>query len=73
MVERVTLSILLYLSSIREMKGNTATIVLPLQQTYPTFVIQNKQKSLVAYWLHPVGATVATRKHPIFQSQVTVY
>ena len=71
MVERVTLSILLHLSSIHEMKGDTATIVLPLQQTYPTFVIQNKRKSLVAYQLYPVG--VATRKHAIFQSQVTVY
>ena len=65
MVECVTLSILLHLSSIREMKGDTATIVLPLQQTYLTFIIQNKLKSLVAYWLHPVGATVATRKDSI--------
>ena len=46
MVEHVTLSILLHWSSIREMKGDTATIVLPLQQTYLMFVIQ---KSLVAY------------------------
>ena len=65
MVECVMLSILLHLSSIREMKGDTATIVLPLQQTYLTFVIQNKRKSLVAYWLHPVGAMVATRKHSV--------
>ena len=40
--------------------------------SHRSIFIQNKRKSLVAYGLHPVGATIATRKHPIVQSQVAV-
>ena len=50
MVEGVTLPILLPWSSIREMRGDTTTIVLPPATDVPDILIQNKRKTLVAYY-----------------------
>ena len=65
MVELVTLSILLHPSA--RWGATQPQLHCHQQQTYLTFVIH-----LLAYWLHLVSATVATRKHSIFQSQVAV-
>ena len=72
MVEGVTLPILLHWSSIREMRGDTTTIALPPATDLPDILYSKQTEESGSILTPPVGATIATRKHPIVQSQVAV-
>ena len=66
------LSILLHWSSIREMRGDTATIALPPATDLPDIRYSKQTEESGSILTPPSRCEVVTRKHPIFQSQVTV-
>ena len=72
MVEGVTLPILLHWSSIREMRGDTITIALPPVADSPDILYSKQMEESGSILTPPGRSTVATRKHPIVQSQVAV-